>query len=243
MMAIRKLITGAILATAAAAMSLPASAQDYGNWSGLYIGASAGWIGSDVGWTYHDPAGGVVDRPLHSASTDAALAGVHLGLQHQFNQFVIGVEGGLSGTGFSDDWGTRACFNPAVNCNSRLDGLLFTAGGRLGWAPSNRWLLFVSGGVASVAVETREVVASTGLANQFGTRDRHLGWYIGGGVEYAITSNWNVGVEYLHFDFEDVNHLSSVNFEHRRIGVEADAVRARLSFKLGRPEEKYEPMK
>ena len=30
-----------------------------------------------------------------------------------------------------------------------------------------------------------------------------LGWVVGGGVEYALTDAWVVGVEYLHYDFDN----------------------------------------
>jgi outer membrane immunogenic protein len=43
-----------------------------------------------------------------------------------------------------------------------------------------------------------------------------IGWTVGGGVDYALTERWSVGVEYLHHDFVG--------------GDEADVVRGRVNY-------------
>ena len=236
MKALRNLAAGLAMAGAAWGMgATAASASDHHNWGGIYIGASAGWIGTDVGWTYHDPAGAIVDRPISSADSDAALVGGHVGIQHQFGQIVAGVEAGLSGPlGGSDDWGRTSCFNPAFWCDSRMRGPMVTLGARLGWAVNNHWMIYATGGAVSAGIETREVNVATGLPNQFGTRGRHWGWYFGGGLEYALTDSMILGVEYQRIELDDDVHRSSIAAEHRRIDAEADVIKARLSFKLGR---------
>ena len=161
-----------------------ANAGDHNAWSGIYIGASAGWVGSSIDWTYRDPTGGIPDRPIGSADSDGFIAGGHVGIQHQMGQFVFGVEGSLGGIVDNGDWGRRSCFNPAFDCDNRLRGAVVTLGGRLGWAPSEHWLLFVSGGGARASVQTREVNVATGLENQFGTRDSH--W------EFITAAAWNM---------------------------------------------------
>ena len=244
MKALRKaLVAAALVGSAVFGTISSAAAHDY-NWGGLYIGVGAGWVGSDVSWTYRDPTGAVVDRPINGQSSDAAVLSGIIGLQHQWGRIVLGIEGAINGTvGFSDDWGTASCFNPAFNCQSRVQGHNYTLGARLGFTPVDRLLLFVSGGAATMNVQTREVNAATGVVNAFGTRDWHNGWYIGGGIEYALTRNWSLGLEYQHYMMDDKLHLSTVNFEHRLIGVESDMVRARLTYKIGREEKHHEPMK
>jgi opacity protein-like surface antigen len=74
--------------------------------------------------------------------------------------------------------------------------------------------------------------------------ERHDGWYLGGGVEWAITPNVIFGVEYRHYDFKDVLHTPTnltVNPNvldpalRHNVDADADVVTARLSFKLNRP--------
>jgi outer membrane immunogenic protein len=240
---LREFVAGLALMGAAAVSSAPASAQQ--NWGGLYIGASAGWIGNDIDWQYSDPSTGLTRPPLATQGKDTGILGGHVGLQHQFGQLVAGVEVSASGLIGDRGYSSAPCFNVAFNCQARQEQALYTAGARLGWTPSRQWLLYVSGGYANAGVTTREVLAATGVANVFSTSGRLDGWYLGGGVEYAMTSNWILGLEYKHFDFGTELHKSvgTPSIEDRRIGLGADAVTLRVSYKIGRPEPVAEPMK
>ena len=76
----------------------------------------------------------------------------------------------------------------------------------------------------------------------------HSGWAVGGGIDYALTRNWILGVEYLHIYFDDGLHQGFNNFGenvHDRdhlVNADADTVMARLSYKFG-PREEYRPLK
>jgi outer membrane immunogenic protein len=221
---------GAILTGAVTA----AHAGDYNKWGGIYVGMNAGKIGSDIGWTYRNPATGAQNVPLLSQEADGTILGGHAGYQHQIGNFVVGIEGAFGGLASKSNFGATPCTNPAFNCEARPDSFM-TLGGRLGWTPADKLLLFVSGGAASLSVKTQERLVATGAVNQFSTSDRHNGWYIGAGVEYALTRNWIVGLEYQHLDLGTKHHLTvgTPSIEDRRISLDADVVRARLSFKLG----------
>ena len=71
---------------------------------------------------------------------------------------------------------------------------------------------------------------------------------LGVGLDYALTQNWILGVEYLHIDMQDNIHAGFNNFggavppRNHRVDADADVVMARLSFKFGR-ERDYAPMK
>lgn len=234
-----KLFAG--LAVAGAMLGLvPAKAEAQGSWGGLYIGASAGWMGSDIDWTYPNNS-----KP-DAIEFDAGLLGGHVGIQTQWNQFVLGIEASFSGTGAfgGNDFSGGSCPNPAFSCEGRVANL-FTVGPRLGWAPNNSWLLFVSGGYASGRIDTQTVNIASG--NVFDTsHSRHDGWFFGGGVEYAIHPNVILGVEYQRVEL-DARNISASPFlaTEVRNGLESemDIVRARLSFKLGRPEEVHDSLK
>jgi hypothetical protein len=69
------------------------------------------------------------------------------------------------------------------------------------------------------------------------------GWYIGGGVEWAVSPGWTAGVEYRHHEFDtsrrenDYNPATGTFVEHVRFAdPTTDSVSARVSWRWGRPE-------
>jgi opacity protein-like surface antigen len=234
MIGLRKALAGLALATAAlAGTSFAASADGHRyNWSGLYFGANAGWLTGEGDWTYPN---GTSPQPI---TFDSGVLGGHIGLQHQFNSIVVGVEGGWMGTGaFADnDFDGGNCPNAAFRCLGRLNSL-YMIGPRVGWTPSSNWMLYLTGGYASGRIETRTVSVATGLAFDQ-SASRHDGWYLGGGVEVALAHNMILGVEYLHIDLDARNAAPSpfsATEVRNNLSGDADVVRARLSFILGRP--------
>ena len=219
-----------LLKTAAAGvMALAVAAPAKADWGGLYIGVSAGWAGlSEIDWTY------VNQTQPQLGDSDNFIAGGHIGIQHQWGQIVVGLEASYSGTLADRENSTGACPNPAFSCEAALRAV-FTVGGRLGFAPSHQWLIYVSGGYASAWIDTATFNVATG--NQFDkTSARHEGWYVGGGLDWALHGNWLLGVEYQHLFLDSDTHVAQLASEWRRIDADADIVRVRLSYKWGRPE-------
>lgn len=246
----RKLVLGAAIATAVTGISLPASAQGFSRWGGIYIGATAGWVGTelDTNWINRNPQS--LEGNFKHEHDSAVFTGL-VGIQAQLGQLVLGAEMNFGGRAFANDnfeggHPNQGCPNTTFRCQGRADGLLFTVGPRLGWAFSDNWMAFVTGGYATWNAETRSINNVTDVTFDQ-TRRRHDGWFIGGGIEYAITRSWIVGVEYQHIELDTERHISSasgiVDVNTRDIDLTADIVRARLSFKFGRPEERYEPLK
>lgn len=239
-------VRGTSVLAVAAAAALGSSVANAGeparyNWSGLYVGANAGYAWGDVDWQYTSPPGppGAVSREV-----DGGIFGGHVGFQHQWHSLVIGVEGSYSASAGDkiDDRGLDSPFFAAnFDSYARINSLLM-AGGRIGWTPMSNWLLYASGGWANAKVETSFIFRPTGLV---GGQDaeRHNGYYIGGGIEYALTPNWIVGVEYIHVDLDSKLHAPGGGFGiERTVEPDFDVVRARVSFKLGRVAE-IEPLK
>jgi outer membrane immunogenic protein len=204
------------------------------NWSGFYFGVQSGWTWSSIDATY-TAGGGVFSN---SWEHDTQMVGGQIGLQHQFGQIVLGVEGDLS-TAFRDTDAVEVCPNVVVRCHARLDDIL-TVGGRLGYA-MGKWMPYIAGGYANGAFTRSTVNPATETMNDLG-QSRHSGWYAGGGVDMAIASNWTIGVEYRHYEFD-----TAFNLAHTPAGVEvagsdsnmdasSDAVNLRVSWKFGRPE-------
>jgi outer membrane immunogenic protein len=162
----------ALLAGTAAAADLPppmeaAPAPMYSptpiayNWSGFYIGAHGGWGFGD----------GDFD--------DGAVIGGQIGMNWQWNSFVLGVEGDGSWADLGDA--------------DSLESIR----GRAGFA-FDRFLVYGTGGAAFQDFDD-------------------LGWVAGVGAEYAVTDALSVGVEYLHYDFDN---------------ADADVIRGRVNVKF-----------
>ncbi|MHB8884788.1 MAG: outer membrane protein [Methylovirgula sp.] len=111
-----------------------------------------------------------------------AVGGAHVGYNYQMGQFVAGLEGEVNGASYS---GSTAFFGSRENIDGSIRGRLGVA-----W---NRALLYATGGAAFAGIDN----------SYFGTMISHsrVGWTLGGGVEYALTDNWSVGIEYRYSDY------------------------------------------
>ena len=78
-----------------------------------------------------------------------------------------------------------------------------TVRGRVGYAVGDRFLPYITGGLAYGSVSSYGAIATAGVlpfgvgASQTNTR---VGWTIGAGFEYAITNNFTFKTEYLYAD-------------------------------------------
>jgi opacity protein-like surface antigen len=168
------------------------------DWTGLRVG---GGFGAGKGHTgYASP----FPRPVSgdAAELGGATARLRIGGDYQTGALVLGAE---VSAGWANVLGTDTCFSTSgigslagFDCGSRV-GALGTVTGRLGWA-FDRTLLYARGGWAW------DRQKDTFNDHNFGGRiiehdSGNTGWVIGGGLEYALTSNLSVGLEYEHFDF------------------------------------------
>jgi len=192
------------------------------SWSGLYVGAHAGY-----GWGDFDfrnptvtvsapgmtPPGGLsAGLPLpRSFEGESALGGAQVGANAQWGNLVVGVEGDISWTDLKGRY--RSTGGPftilgvgpittAEGASGDLD-YLGTVRGRLGVA-FNNILVYGTGGVAFGRVSsTGDVTASLGpqfVALAASGRETHVGWTAGAGVEAMFTPNLSAKVEYLYAD-------------------------------------------
>jgi outer membrane immunogenic protein len=250
----RRTSIGAILSAALAVSSFAPGASAGGDlapapppftWTGAYVGLHAGWMQTDLDWAFNPPVTAAANQAF-SLSTDNWLWGLHLGYQHQFGQWVAGVEFAFNATG--DDWGSHSGFGIGTGfAEARINDLV-TIGGRLGWTgggqwlagvpwmPSRQWLLYISGGYAVADIHSRQrLVSGTFLRGD----DEHHGWYLGGGIDFALSRNIVFGIEYQHVSLDTENHCAAPcligSTNNRDIDLDADIVRARLSFRFVGP--------
>ncbi|MER8429999.1 outer membrane protein [Mesorhizobium caraganae] len=209
-------------ALAADLSPLPTEPAAY-TWTGLYVGAEAGYA---WGNSTYDGAGSPAGPPFISTSLDpkGGFGGAYVGYNYQFNgNYVVGVEADAN---FADVKGdnTFAVF-PGVVASGDLEWF-GSARLRAGYA-FDRFLPFVTGGVA--------IGRYSGTEN--GTLENSetmVGWTAGAGLEYAVTDNLIARVEYRYADYGRKSQSPLFNFptEQVRLDLTTNDVRVGLSYKF-----------
>jgi opacity protein-like surface antigen len=208
------------------------------DWGGLYFGVQSGWQ-----WSSDINVQNPFFPPGYTVDHDSPIVGGQIGIQHQFGQIVVGIEGSAIFT-YQNNASSDTCPNPAFTCAARLDDIL-TVGPRVGYA-AGKWMPYVTGGYANGAFH--HIARQNGVQIQIEeARARLSGWYIGAGVDMALAHGWTVGIEYRHYDFGD---KTVVGFAPGGIATEpvqfvdptVDTLSLRVSWKLGRPD-RVSPLK
>jgi outer membrane immunogenic protein len=188
------------------------------DWSGIYVGGA-------VGGAWHDTAGNFYNFPPFlwgTGNSDTALIyGGFAGIQKQWGNFVLGIEGGYN----------------ALDNGFNTTGSAGLIGGRLGYA-WNRFMVYGQGGYAQADIDTQHLVNATGVTLDHAGAS-HGGWYAGVGFEYAVLDNLILGVDYKHYEFDSKQHNCNLALAScggaalfRNVDADVDAVMARLSYKF-----------
>jgi len=245
-------LLGAAFTAPASADGMPGRAApccETSNWSGLYGGASIGWMGNDFDWAFN-PAIAGAPHQAYSLHSSRGVIGVHGGYQHQFGAVVVGVEAGYTTKGreaIEQGFGVGAAGDSVVKMRS-----IVTVGPRLGFAFSNA-MVYTTAGYAQADIQSKDVLHATGADLQV-WNETHHGWFWGGGVEYLVSKNVMLGVDYKRLDLGTEHHCFQLaagvggptcnftNTNERDIKGTADIVSLRLSLKWGR-EDRAVPLK
>ena len=157
-------------------------------------------------------------------------AGGQVGCNAQWGMAVVGVEGDWqwSNTTTSAD-ASFAAFpnvgNPVFTNAAHTEHVDVTqrwfATGRVraGFTPWERVLVYGTGGVAWANYTSNSAVIFANVPNPFAgvfngathigsVSTNQLGWVAGGGVEWALTSNWSIKAEYLYLRFNSFAYAS-----------------------------------
>jgi outer membrane immunogenic protein len=169
------------------------------DWTGFYVGGWAGATCIEGILTEHQPGPPAVDVAWENSGC-GWKGGVLGGYNHQFNQWVVGIEGdwGMSGSIAENEEivGTGANFAFAMDH-------IATFRGRWGIAFDDT-LLFATGGVAWAK---GDVDGINGAANPNHIKGSHWGWTFGGGMEHAITDQFRVKLDYLFTRFNSDDYV------------------------------------
>jgi outer membrane immunogenic protein len=195
----------------ALAASIPASAADLPrgmpykapaayapayNWTGFYLGINGGGAFGNSDW----------NGLAVSNSPGGGMIGVTAGYNWQQlgSPWVFGLEGDF-------------------NCETR-NNWFGTVRGRVGYS-WDRWLPYVTGGVAFGDVEARR--------NGFsGSSDTNVGWTIGVGIEGVIAGNWTAKLEYLYADIGDTTCSAAACGTATNVDLQMNIVRAGLNYRF-----------
>ena len=156
---------------------------------------------------------------------NGVLGGGTIGYNRQFGRVIVGAEADIDGSGLSGkgrSFGTAVASvggtaNPVASlvANERSLDWMSTVRGRIGYLITPRLLVFGTGGLAvgGVSQQTSAFQLSSGPVGSFlassGALSRQssvlVGWSIGGGIEYMLTSRASIKAEYICYDLGSSN--------------------------------------
>jgi outer membrane immunogenic protein len=257
-----KKLVSTVLGLAALSLTAPASAADLAarpytkapapviaavyDWSGFYIGINGGGGWSHKCWDTTTPfvlpgvlIATVVVPPGPEGCHDASggVVGGQLGYRWQSGAWVFGLEG-------QGDWadirGSNASIYPpfaGASNRTKIDAIGVITG-QVGYAWNNV-LFYVKGGAMGVDDKYEGFVTATNVVFDRASETR-WGGAVGAGLDFGITPNIVLGVDYVHgflgsrnITFTSVTTGAISRIDHIRQDV--DMVTARLSYKFGGP--------
>jgi outer membrane immunogenic protein len=200
------------------------------NWSGFYVGGTAGGaFGSFDPSTSTDSENylGPTGEPAVNAGGSQSIkpagftGGFETGYNWQISNFVIGFEGDVEYLGLKGSAATSGSYSCCAGTiftifSNASTTWLATARARAGIA-ANDWLFFATGGAAFTNIK-----ANFGFSDNCGVladcsgggspngaeaaafSSTKTGFAVGGGVEKAIGQNWTIKAEYLYVGFGTV---------------------------------------
>jgi outer membrane immunogenic protein len=163
------------------------------NWTGFYIGGNLGGA-----WA----SGSLTDNftgASFSGSHSGVIGGGQIGYNWQVSpRFVLGVEWMFDGTSIGGSSNTVTVVGPGgpvtLQGSAGTDWIT-TLAARFGYA-SNNWLFYGKAGGGWV----KNTATLTDLTNgvSLSGSNTNSGWLVGVGLEYGVTPNWTVKLEYDH---------------------------------------------
>lgn len=159
---------------------------------------------------YHDP---FVPDSGKLDSAHGFVGGLQIGVRQQFGTMTLGAEADISWAHLD----SSGIFTTPLGSQWRIDSdvkMFGTARGVVGFLVTPSLLAYGTAGVAWGRVDVKQ--ATTFVTGSGCTVDceggrtsgdfNHIGYAVGGGLEYALTSNWSLKAEYLYMDLGKENY-------------------------------------
>jgi len=219
--------------TAAWAADLPMKAvppvEQIYNWTGFYIGATAG---GSIGNSDHiDRATGLSDA--NGYNIKGGMGGGTIGYNWQVGSLVLGFEGdGSWGSEYGSDNDIGTVGNPAFLSYTK-ETWLATARLRVGYAVNNL-LFYGTGGYAAAGTEAGIKNTNT-LALLASSTSTRSGWTAGGGIEWGFAPNWSAKFELLYSSFDSVAFNTVQGEGPRNVPLNDTVARFGVNYRFGGP--------
>jgi opacity protein-like surface antigen len=202
------------------------------DWSGFYAGIVGG---GDWGRSKHLNNGNNPNNASDLTSTfhvNGGLLGASAGYNAQFaGMWLFGVESDMSWSNASGTTFLARPFDTTRQAGTK-ESWLATARVRLGVVPVDRWLAYVTGGVALAEVKAQIINPDITFT------ESHVrgGWTVGAGAELALDRNWSAKLEYLHVGLTDTPYFTPQPEDSRNRGggvpLNQEIVRGGLSYRF-----------
>jgi outer membrane immunogenic protein len=239
------------------------------SWTGFYFGGNAGWQGIAGAGMSSAPNDAVTAGALGlgpciaanscpqnygSASGSGFIGGVQAGYNWQLQNYLVGLEADFQGVTARASTTTAnggvGGFLPFTGAESTREDWLGTVRGRAGVFVTPSLLGYATGGYAYADVNRSwsasfiPPVAGTWAGS---TTNVLSGWTAGGGVEWALSNSFTLGVEYLYVRLDGDSFLTTVQGGACAAGAvpvctvrvngnfNDNIVRFKLNYKLGGP--------
>ena len=160
-------------------------------WAGIYLGGQVGHAWSNGGYTVVQALG----SESFSFNPNSFIGGGHLGIQDQWGNLVLGVEGTYSELSLDQ---TQLATLPGVVGSERhlkTDGIA-TVVGKVGYA-WDQWLLYGKGGWADLNISTHTFTPATGVTSD--TSGWVGGYTLGVGIDYMVMRNVILGADFNYY--------------------------------------------
>jgi high affinity Mn2+ porin len=189
------------------------------DWTGLYVGAHAGFGRGSSTAVLADPA-----TSTTSNSFGGMIGGVQAGYNYQLpSGMLLGVEADFSFPNYLTSNSVVSSLATARSDVTEQSDYMGTARGRVGYV-AGPWLVYATGGLAWAG---ERFLNTPAIGSDEKTLHTRLGWAAGGGVEYALAPDWSVRLEYLYSQFGKADitfpsatqYTSNLDFQSLRVGL------------------------
>jgi len=203
----RLLLAGALLLAASnhsMAADLPLKAPGpvpVWGWTEVYFGVNIGEAYGRTSWCTDASIAncatpGVTPTDVVSLSPEGAIVGGQFGYRWQATEYLV-----LGAEAFFDGLAINKTV-PSLFAGEALNTSFNSIGsvtGQLGFAPTNRFLIYGKGGWATTDLH---LDASNGIAGTDLSTFKWLqGWTAGAGLEYMLWTHLSIGIEYNYYQF------------------------------------------
>jgi high affinity Mn2+ porin len=189
------------------------------DWTGLYIGAHAGYSRGSSSAVLSDPATLAANNTF-----SGTIGGVQAGYNYRLSSgLLFGVEADITFPSYLTSNSVVSLLATAQSDVTEQWDYVATARGRIGYA-AGPWLAYATGGLAFAGERFLNSPTNGSDEKVLNTR---LGWAAGGGLEYAFAPHWSARLEYLYSRFETADirfpsgtqYTSTLDFQSLRLGL------------------------